>query len=171
MILICPQCRNPTGKPVGTINRAAAIGAPIYCGRACAGLARRKGKTKEQKIAEKAIYDEQYRAKNAERLKREKAEWYQRTADREKERQYRQANMQRHVEYCRRPEYREKKLVYDRHRRAKIFYGPFAESFLTLLELEDEIASRASRTEIYRQNGTQCKSVKRKREYEKAIGC
>ncbi len=170
-LIFCPQCKTSVEKAAGVVNRARAIGSPIYCGRVCAGLARRQPpKSDEQKRREKASYDTEYRLKNKAILKAKKAAAYKANPNRERERTYRQANMHRHVEYCRRPDYRQKKVLYDQQRRAKIFYGPFAQSFLTLLELENEIASRASRNEIYRQNGTQCKSVKRKREYDKAIG-
>lgn len=159
----CAHCGKLGFQPVRYINRAAKNGVRLFCDRACAGLARRVERTDEEKIAAKAANDAEYRIKNRSRLKAEKAAWYQRTADREKEREYRRENMGRHVEYCRRPEYRKKKRIYDRGYRAKQKYGPFAEAFLTLQELETEIAARASRYEIYAQNGLLNKAKERKR--------
>ncbi len=175
----CPQCGEGFYAPVGHVNRAAKIGSPLYCGRACSGLARRKADklTGEAWRAHKAEYDRQRREKLGEALLAEKrAAYYARVARegevlRAKQKAYRDANMARHVEYCRRPEYKAAKSDYDRRFRAKKNYGPFAEAFLVLQDVENEIASRASRQEIYAQNGIVNKSLRRKREYEKAIGC
>lgn len=108
----------------------------VYCGRRCFGLARRV--PKRERVAAKAKYDREYRAKNAARLKAEKAAYYQRTRDPEKERKIRKANMARHVAYCRKPAYRAKKVEYDKRRRADQF-GLFGEAWLVLLGLEREI--------------------------------
>ena len=79
--------------------------------------------------------------------------------------------MPKHVEYCRRPEYRASKREYDRKHRAQQDFGPFAEAALILGDLDAEIATRASRYEIYSANGTLNKALRRKREYAKAFGC
>jgi hypothetical protein len=148
------------------VNRANKIGAPIYCGRVCSGLARRDGKTKQDKIAEKAAYDREYRAgvrrresqteddrkRLAEARRQQKADYYRGNHDREKEREIRKAKMPRHLEYCRRPEYRAKKKVYDRRYRAEQIFGPFAEAKLLLMEIEQEVSSRMTRPEIYQVN-------------------
>jgi hypothetical protein len=135
----------------------------------CAGLARRKHKSREQKIAEKAAYDAEYRERNRARIKARKAAAYRTNPNRERERAYRQANMARHVEYCRRPQYREWKVAYDRKYRAQKDFGPFADAALVLRDLEIEISSRATRTEIYAANGTLNKSLKRRRDYESLV--
>lgn len=125
----------------------------------------------------KADYDRRRRAELGETLRAEKRAAYHATLAtnpekiRAAQKAYRQANMARHVEYCRRPEYRATKSVYDQRRRDAQNYGPFAEAAGVLRELETEIAGRATRTEIYRENGILNKSLRRKREYEKAIGC
>lgn len=108
-----------------------------------------------------------YRAREAEKLKAKKAAYYQRTADREKEREARKRRMPKHVEYCRRPEYREWKQKYDRKYRARKEFGDFGEASIVLNDLIAEINSRATRTEIYRQNGTLNKWIARRRDYER----
>jgi hypothetical protein len=161
------------------MNRAGGIGAPLFCGRTCSGLARRKDDklTGDKWRAHKAAYDKARRDKLGASLLAEKRAAYHARVEREgaalraKQKAYRDANMARHVEYCRRPEYRMAKVAYDRRYRADKEYGPFADAFLVLQDVEFEIASRASRQEIYEQNGIVNKSLKRKREYEKAIGC
>ena len=86
---------------------------------------------------------------------------------RQREKRNRDMNKDRHAEYVRRPEYRKWKAQYDRQHRARKFYGPFAEAALTLFDLEAEISSRATRTEIYTANGTLNKWTQRRRDYER----
>ena len=137
------------------------IGAPLYCGRACAGLARRRNQA--EKIAAKAAYDKERRAKLRDRIKAEKAAYYQRTKDPIKEAAQRKARMHLHVAYCQRPEYRAWKSEYDRQYRAHRQFGEYAEAFMLLLDIENEVASQASRYEIYKANGTLNKSLQRRR--------
>ncbi len=178
-VVQCLQCGDDFHRPIGEINRAAKIGAPLYCNRACAGLARRNADklTGEAARAHKAEYDRARREKLGAGLLAAKRDAYHARVAREgealraKQKTYRDAHMARHVEYCRRPEYKAIKAVYDRRFRAEKNFGPFAEAFLVLQDVENEIASRASRQEIYAQNGIVNKSLKRKREYEKAVGC
>ncbi len=164
----CAQCGTVGQQEAGAVNRAHRRGMRLFCSRRCNGLARRVNKSNEQKKEEKRIYDAAYRVKNFAVLKVKKAAWYQATADREKERAHRKANMARHVEYCRQPEYRAKKIDYDRRRRASAF-GEYAECHLLLLDLSKECLSRMSRYEIALANGTLSKSRQRRREYEKLI--
>ncbi len=165
--IICAYCGKGAMKEAGGVNRSLRKGASLYCDRTCAGKNRRVFRTVGQKRAEKAAYDAEYREKNRARLKAEKAAWYRRTADREREREYRRANKGRHAEYCRRPEYRKWKAEYDRKYLAQKQYGPFAEVAFILRDLEDEINSRATRTEIYAANGTLNKWIQRRRNYER----
>lgn len=175
--IICAQCGATAHKRSGGVNRARKIGAPLFCSRDCSSARRRLNRTEDEKRALKAGYDRQRRADLADVLREKKrAAYYERLARdpeglRAAQKSLRQRRRQHHVEYCRRPEYRAKKQVYDREHRAGKFYGPFAESFLVLQDLETEIASRATRTEIYRENGILNKTQTRKRDYEKAIGC
>lgn len=149
----------------GDIARAQKLGVPLYCDKECAGLARRRNvpQTAAQAKEEKRIYDAQYRARNAVLLKVKKAAIYQRTADREKEREYRKSNMHKHVAYCQRPEYKEWKSTYDRAHLAQKKFGEFAEAALLLRDLEAEINARATRYEIYLTNGLLNKAQTRRR--------
>lgn len=169
-ILKCAYCGKPHGQPQNHINRAIKVGAPLYCNRVCAGFGRRNHKAKAQKVEEKRIYDAEYRVKNRAMLKAKKSDYFQRTYDPKEAAVYRKKRMHLHVAYCRRPEYLKYKKVYDRKYRAKKDFGPLWESAVLLLQIEEEVNSRITRNEVYRQNGTQNKSIKRKREYAKIIG-
>ncbi len=147
----CAHCHRQSQKEAGAINRARRSGLRLFCGRRCSGLTRRKGKTKAQRVAEKREYDMAYRAANLATIKEKKRLHYQATRDPEKERAYRKAHMARHVKYCRRPEYRAYKREYDKKHRARE-YGPFADCFLILQDLNAEIAARMSRYDIYMAN-------------------
>ena len=163
--IICGHCGQSTMRRNGDITRANTQGKPLYCDKDCAGLARRRKVeiTPEQAKEAKRIYDAQYRAKNAAVLKVKKAAIYQRTADREKEREYRKANMHKHVAYCQRPEYRLRKSTYDRKYLANKKFGEFADAALILRDLESEISTRATRYEIYSTNGLLNKAQQRRR--------
>lgn len=152
---------------MGRVVRAYEGNAPLYCNMTCTGLARRTVITKAKKVANKRLYDMEYRVKNRERLKLEKAAHYKATADREKEREYRKKNMRRHVEYCRQPVYKAKKAKYDKKHRYEKLYGKFAEAAAVLHQLEVEIRQRVDKYEIYSLNGTLNKKLKRRREYER----
>jgi hypothetical protein len=140
----CAQCGRVGEKTSGHVRRSRKIGAPIYCDRACAGLARRTdSRTPEQKRADKRAYDMEYRNRNREALKAKHAEYYAKVGptQRDREREVRRKRMPLHVEYCRQPEYRKKKQSYDEQRRSKI-YGPFAECHRLLVLLKREIVNR-----------------------------
>ena len=141
MKMICPQCTAQFEARTGHANRAAKTGAPLYCGRTCAGLARRlpAPKSVEQKKAEKAAYDRKYRQRDPEARKAERAAYYQRTRDPEKERELRKAKMPQHVEYCRRPEYRAYKREYECDFDASI-EGAYYARLLTEAETDKRIA-------------------------------
>lgn len=165
--IICAYCGKEAMKETREINRAARGSAPLYCGRTCAGEARRTFKPDAQKRAEKAAYDAMYRLRDPEDRKRRRAEYHQRTYDPVKAAAERKLKMPRHVEYCRRPEYRKWKTDYDRKYCARKNYGPFAEAALVLRDLEAEIGTRATRTEIAIANGTLNKWTQRRRDYER----
>lgn len=123
-----------------------------------------------EKKRRKAAYDVEYRAKNLSLIRERKAAYYQRTADREREREYRKQHMARHVEYCRRPEYKAKKHKYDLQFRAKKLFGPFSEAALILRDVEIEIDRRMTWVERHQANGTLNKSTQRKRQYATQTG-
>lgn len=164
----CPHCLNPFEAKTAHVNRAVKIGAPLYCGKVCAGLARRlkNPPTDEQRRAAKAAYDAKRRnGPKRDQILAEKREHYYANHERISAQlaEYRAAHMDRHVEYCRQPEYRAKKSVYDRRRRAEIDFGDFSEAALLLADVEREITERASRYEIYLTNGTINKAQQRRR--------
>ena len=161
----CAHCSAVSIKENAAVNRALKGGKKLFCGRKCFALSRRQNKSDEQRKAEKAEYDRRYREKNREVLRAKKAAYFRKTYDPTEAAIYRKARMHKHVEYCRRPEYREKKKAYDRRRRAKLQFGDYDEAFLMLQDLEREVLSRQSRYEIDLQNGKLNKSQIRKREY------
>lgn len=170
MKIVCPQCRKEVEKGASAVNRAHSRGAPLYCGRMCFGLARRDPTPKSdgQRKADKKLYDAQYRLERLETIRARKREYHLRTYDPDVERVRRAANMPRHVEYCRRPEYREWKSEYDRRYRAKEF-GDFAEAYMLLVDLDREVNSRMSDYDVRVANGTLNKKLKRSREYGRII--
>jgi len=153
MEITCPVCGKKKEVTTGNYNRAVKIGAPLFCGKACSGIHRRKAqKGIEQKKLEKAEYDKDRRSRLSDRIKREKAEYFRRTYDPVKAAEDRKKRMPRHVEYCRREEYKKWKVEYDKRYRARTEYGEFAEAFLALMEVEKEIDSRMTRFEVYAVN-------------------
>ena len=166
--VFCAWCNALIYKESGAITRASKSGCYLYCGRECSGLGRRANKSKEENVTEKAEYDRQYRERNRAMLKSKKAAYFQATYDPEKAAIDRAANMPRHVEYCRKPEYKAYKRKYDLQRRADEF-GEFNEAYMLLSDLEKEIVERSSRYDIYMANGTINKAMQRRREYDKAF--
>jgi hypothetical protein len=164
MIIVCPHCGNKKDKPAGHINRAKAGGYRVFCSRRCSGLARRSGKTKAQLVKEKRLYDIEYRAKNLETITARKAEYHKRTYDPAKAAVIRKKNMPRHIEYCRRPEYRAWKKGYDHVYHATKSYGNFAGVALQLQELETEIEERMTHAEIIQSNAINNKRKRRSRD-------
>lgn len=165
--VICAWCGNETEKTLGHVNRAKKENRLLFCNKVCFGLHRRVEKSKEQKKQEKRLYDMQYRKKNAGMLKAKKAAYFQRSYDPVEAAKKRQETMPRHVEYCRRPEYKAYKSKYDSQYRAKKMYGEFYESFLLLLQIDREVESRASKYEIGLANGTINKAQSRRRNHER----
>lgn len=162
----CAHCGKTNDKPAGHVQRARARGLNLYCNRRCSGMGRRMGKTTAQKRLEKRLYDQKYRAKNLERIKANKKAHFQRTYDPVKAAIERKKTMPRHVEYCRRPEYKKWKQGYDRKYRAKKDYGPFAEAAMTLADLNLDIKGRMDRHEVKYQNGGTNKAQRRRRQGE-----
>lgn len=162
----CWWCGSEAFRERGQITRALSRG-PIYCGKDCAGLARRlvNAPTEDEKRAAKAAYDAQYRRRNRAKLKAKKAAYFKATYDPEVAKVIRAKRMPWHVEYCRRPEYRAWKSSYDRQYNAKKSFGPFAEAALVLGDLQAEIDSRANRQDLNEAKGTFNKSINRRRDY------
>lgn len=168
MQIKCYKCHSIFETKTAYFNRAVKIRAPLYCGRLCAGLARRlkSPPNDEQRRAAKSAYDAKRReGTQREALLAKKREHYYANHERisAKLAEYRAAHMDRHVEYCRQPEYRAKKAIYDRRHRADIQFGDFSEAALLLSDVEREIADRASKYEIYLTNGIINKAQQRRR--------
>lgn len=165
MKFICAYCGKEGDKFTSYVNRANKLGLKVYCNRECSGLGRRHNKTTEQKKVEKAEYDKQYRYYHKEGIKERKAAAFKKdyAANPEKYRKERQRRMSAHIEYCRKPEYREKKKAYDHDNHAKVKYGEFWECAQLLYELETYIDNRFAK----QQNNLINKSTKRKRLWTK----
>lgn len=157
---LCGSCGAAVRQSKGSINRAVREGKPLYCDRVCAGHARRVSSSYKKR--KKAEYDTRRRTEKAAEISAHKREYYQRTRNPEKERALRQANMERHVEYCRQPEYKAGKAEYDRERRAEE-YGPYGDAYLLLLGLEREIRSRATSYERRRARGYYTRTSQQRR--------
>jgi len=160
----CPQCGDLVEKSASAVNRACRIGAPIYCTRECAGIAKRTHKTRAQRKEEKRLYDIAYRRRHLALLKAKKAERHRHTYDPVKAARERKKRMSRHVEYCRQPQYKRWKSQYDRKYRALKSFGPFAEAFLVLTELDKQINARITDYETRKENGTLNKIKSRRRQ-------
>lgn len=157
---LCRSCGDTVRQSQGSINRAIREGKPLYCDRVCAGLARRVSASQKQR--KKALYDGRRRIEKAAEISAQKRAYYQRARNPEKERERRQANMDRHVEYCRQPQYKATKAEYDRERRAKE-YGPYGDAYLLLLDFEREIRARATSYERLKARGYYTRAAQQRR--------
>jgi len=175
---VCDGCGKEAKKRTGCINRARKVGRKVYCSRTCyAEDSVQDRRSKEEKKADKAAYDREYRAENKERRKAQKKAYYtpeRNKADYQKMRARMAADpalkadfKRRQRECYMRPEYREKKRKADREWRAKRRFGAFWESHIAILEIGEEIAKVASRQEIYVHRGVYNKKQERRREWER----
>lgn len=146
MRLVCEACAKPFQRVKAYVDYQERHGKESrFCSQRCTGMAKRTWKPKKQKKAEKAAYDEDYRRRNAAKLKRIQAAYFQRTYDREKARRERKAKMAWHVAYCRKyysdPKRKAEKVAYDLDRRADS-YGEYADAYKLLLVLQNEVRAR-----------------------------
>lgn len=171
--IVCGHCGAASRREAGGVNRSRRNGNNIYCSQRCSGLARRSSQTAADRKEAKRLYDIEYRAKNRKRLKKVKADYFQRTYDKDEAtiaRRKRNADKpeieEKRRKYMRSDKYKRQKSEYDRTYRANKTYGEgWGECFLLLVDVEKECLSRASRYEISKAAGTLCKSQNRKREY------
>lgn len=163
MKCICPYCNIEFEKANNYVNKAKSINAPLYCSKACSGLARRKEITQEQFKANKAEYDKKRRADKAEEIKKQKKEYYKTPSGRATQKRNRNQQKENHLQYCRTPEYREWKRQYDELYNAKLAFGEFAEAALIL----ENICNIVDNREAVKLKGTYGKSTKRKRAWLK----
>lgn len=165
--ITCAYCSVRSEKSNSAVNRARRDGAPLYCNRACAGKARRKNISKEERKERKRQYDMEYRRKNRAMLKVKKAAYFQRTYDPVAAAKHRQTRMPYHLEYCRRPEYRAWKKQYDREYRARKIYGDYWECFLLTQDIREEALTQMTDYEIRHAKGGIAKTQNRRRDYER----
>jgi len=158
-IVNCQYCNKEIEKRECDIVRANKEGYKLFCDLTCAGLSHRVERTKEEKKLLKREYDIKFRAERAETIKAKKAEYFKRTYNPEKAAIGRKERMPKHVEYCRRPEYKAWKKEYDQTFRAKKTYGEFWEAAIILFELEANIDNKLAKKD----NNLINKSLKRKR--------
>jgi hypothetical protein len=166
----CAQCRKWIEKETGHVNRAKKVGLKLFCDKHCFGISRRRHKTKAQKVAEKRLYDIEYRRKNRKLLKAKKRAYFERTYDPVAAAKVRKARMHLHVAYCRQPHYKRWKKRYDNRYRAGKMFGSYAESFLLLQKIEREVSSRMTKHEVRQSNGIINKAQERKRAFARLIG-
>jgi hypothetical protein len=103
--------------------------------------------------AQKAAYDREYRKKNRERLRIQKARYFKATYDPVEAAKKRKERMPQHVDYCRQPKYRAWKKEYDRKRRL-LWLGEFLEAYEALRALMAEVKRQMpDRFERYAQAG------------------
>ena len=159
--ITCPHCGKEAQKRLGHVNRAKKIGAPTYCSKLCSGLARKIERTDEEKKAIKAAYDVQYRRRDYVKVK--KQAYFKRTYDPQKQAAINKARMPKHVEYCRRPQYKAYKKQYDEQHRAKKDFGEFWESALLVKQIEKQYDDK----EVRQSNQLHNKSQKRKRQWQR----
>jgi len=161
----CEHCALKVYKRIGCYNRAKNLKAKLYCSQSCAGKAKQKHLTIEQKKEIKRLYDIQYRQKNIEKLKKAKKEYFFKDyhSNPEKYRERRKLRAKEHAEYCRQPAYKEKKHTYDRARYAKNEFGPFWESHVLMMGIREACLEKMSRYEIMLKNKTLNKALQRSR--------
>lgn len=166
----CNYCGKDAEKYSGHVNRANKIGAPLYCNKTCAGLARRTNETPEEKMVHKQWYDLFIRVSMTDEeraVKRMNAAilfQLDYKANPDKYRMERQRKMAAHVEYCRQPGYKIKKKAYDEVHRAKKTYGEYWEAAIVLKNLEKVIPSRLAdkQNKLYNKSTTKRKRLWRK---------
>ena len=165
-VVTCNRCAKQFEAAAARVNRAVKIAAPLYCGKGCAGLARRLSNppTDAERKAAKAAYDRNYRELVAEKRRTQRADYYATNRARilEGMAEYRKKRMPAHVEYCRRPEYRAYKHRYDRKRKEQE-YAEWAEAWRLLLDLEKEIRSQATAYERRVANGYYLRNAQKRR--------
>jgi len=162
MLITCGFCGKESNKSSSAARRAERDCKPIFCNRKCFVDSRRM--TKAEKVELKRLYDIEYRNKNRDTINQRKREFFKKNYDPVKAAIERKKTMHRHVEYCRRPEYVEKKKVYDRSYKAKLNYGELWEVHVLTLEIQDEVLSKMSRYQIDLESNTLNKKQRRTRD-------
>lgn len=134
----------------------------------------------EEKKRRKAEYDREVRndpVRGAARRKKRNEAYYANHEESKRRDRERRANLtpEQYAKYracqdrCQSTDdWKKRKKQYDREWKARRDYGPLAEAQVALLDLNDEISSRMSRSEIYVSSGYYNKTQERRRD---AIRC
>ena len=163
MKAVCKHCGIEFEKSVGHLNRANKEGRPVFCTMEHFRLSRRIERSDEEKKAIKAAYDKVYH--KTEKRKASARKYNATPAGRAMQKRQRDKNKQSHLEYCRTPEYRARKVKYDQEHRSKKLYGEFWESAILLEEIDKHITAVADKHNLRIINGTFNKSIRRKRQW------
>lgn len=169
--LICGACGKEYEKSTGHYNRAIKVGYKMFCSHACSFEHRKVERTNEEKKALKSEYDKKRRnGPIREVILKKKKEYYVSHRDPVKEAQYRkEKRMPYHVEYCRKPEYRTKKKVYDQQYKNQKEYGEYAECAILAEKIKKTIIGMADKANLRTIQGTNNKSKKRKKQWLKLL--
>jgi hypothetical protein len=149
VIITCAHCGQDADKLSGGVNRSRKAGLPLYCGRKCAGLAKRVERTAAERRQMKSEYDRQRRAELADKIKADKRAAYQRDrparlaamAARRACPDFRVKMKAYQHEWARRPAVKAAKKQYDRRWRAVREFGQtdLAEVVILLGELSEAL--------------------------------
>lgn len=173
MLITCPVCGKQANKLAGEVNRARRAGYRLFCGRECAGVARRDGKSKDQRRAAKAAYDANRRVKQRDKILSGKRAYYIANRERFKaagaalraDPAFRAKMKAYQHEWVRRPAVRAAKKAYDRRRRAVLEFGDgdVADAVILIHEINDIL--RPTRREVKAATGRYnlCQNRKRRK--------
>ncbi len=167
---VCDGCGETRRRHTGDVNRARRQGLKLFCSRECY-TAYRTTSTPTERQARKADYDRAYREENGEAIRAKKRADYLANHD---ARLAAQAELRADPEYRARmrayqrehtacPEWRAHKRAYDRRYRAAKRYGEFADAHVALMELGDELSSRATPYERRTARGCTHKAIERQK--------
>jgi len=161
----CAYCKQEFEANSSAYNRATKQGLNVYCSLEHSGLGRRDKRTSEQKKADKSAYDKNRRLEKFDVIKAKKQAYDKTPEGRAAQKRRRQTRMPKHVEYCRQPEYRAKKVEYDRRHRAEKFFGEFAECAILVEQINKTLIEKADKAHLRTIQGTNTKSQRRKRQW------
>ena len=172
-------CLRTFDKPRNYYSRTEVRGGGHYCGKPCSQTARRvfgPEMSDDMKRARKATYDREYQSKNRDRLRAEKRAYYQankaqlyakHSARMKSDPVYRNKYKAAQARCQARPEWKARKAKYDRRYRAEREYGEWADAYLTLLDLDEEVeAAEPSFVALAIAKGNLNKKQTRRREWE-----
>lgn len=161
MKAVCKHCGIEFEKSAGHLNRANKEGKSVFCTKEHFWASRRIERSDEEKKSIKAEYDKVYH--KTEKRKASARKYNATPTGRAMQKRQREKNKERHLAYCRTPEYRAWKVKYDQQHQAKKHFGEYAEASILL----EQIAAIVDNREAVKQKGTYNKPIKRKRAWLK----